>query len=145
MRDGRLRVNGRDRRDPGGGVRLGGEFVLRSRCDEIRELELHLVEQAGPSLAAPAIELAAHLRDGKPQMRDHRLGAGLPSPGLNEVRLRLSQFHLARQNEALERLDVVRQGVGWGHAPRRADSSPRIARHRELSQPAAPGRQVRCG
>jgi hypothetical protein len=103
-------------------------LILGGRRLQILQLELHLLQKPDPSFAAPSKELAAHLLDGKPQMRDHRLGAGLPSARLDEVRLRLSQFHLACQNEALEHLDVVRQGVGGGHALRRADSHPFVSR-----------------
>jgi hypothetical protein len=88
-------------------------------------LQLHLVEEADPALAALAIEFAAHLLDRKPQMRDHRLGAGLPRTRPNEIGLSPSEVRLARKDQTLERLGIIGQGVGgMGHARRRADSSP---------------------
>jgi len=104
-------------------------LILGGRRLQILQRELHLLQKPGPAFAALSKELAAHLRDGQPQMRDHRLGAGLPSTRLDEIRLGLSQFHLACQNEALERVDVVRQSIDrWGHALRRADSRPFVSR-----------------
>ena len=87
----------------------GREFVLRRRRLEILELS-SIWSRRRPALAALAIEFAAHLLDRKPQMRDHRLGAGLPRTRLNEIGLSPSEVRLARKDQTLERLDVVRQG-----------------------------------
>jgi hypothetical protein len=129
---------------------LVSELVLGRARLEFLQLELHLIEQAGAAFATLAEELAAHLLDRKPQMQDHRLGAGLPRLGLHEVGLRPRKLRLARQHKALQRRDVVGQGgTGDGHAHRRADSRPRQATwpvdRAIVSHPAAAGRQVRWG
>ncbi len=50
-------------------------------------------------------------------MQNHRLGAGLPRFGSADLDLRGRQLRLARQHEALEGVDVVRQGgAGRDHA-----------------------------
>ena len=57
-RDGRLRVNGRNRRRLGGGA-LGGDLVLGGGGLQLFELQLHLVEKARRALRARPVDLRA--------------------------------------------------------------------------------------
>ncbi len=104
---------------------LSEKLILGGRGLPILQFELHLLEETGAALAALAIKRAAHLLDREPQMRDHRFSAGLPGAQSNEIGLSPSEVRLARDDQTLERLDVVRQSRG-NHARRRADSSPSV-------------------
>ena len=77
-------LEGRD----GRGLRdhLRRDLILgRSRL-ELLELQLHLVDQAGPALGAVTILLAPQPGDLEPEMFDHRLGGRDHGPGVRQFR-----------------------------------------------------------
>lgn len=88
---------------------LGRNLVLGGVGLQLLELQLHLVEQPRLALAALAIELTPQLLDGEPRMGDQRVLA-------RPLRPRLRQLGVARAQQLLQRLDVVRKGLIVAHA-----------------------------
>ena len=66
---------------------LGGDLVLSGRGLEFLELQLHLIDQARPTLRALAVLLPSQLGDLEPKMSDHRLGGRGHCPGLRQFDL----------------------------------------------------------
>ena len=115
---------------PGEGGHLGGpggralcrQLVLGRRGFELFELQLELVEQPGTALGALAEPLAPELLDLQLQMGDQRLIVGCPGSQAcrfggysGSVRTRHGQLLVARQQQPLQALRIVRQGIHRGH------------------------------
>lgn len=122
------RVN---RRDGGDRSLFGSQLIFRRGRLELLQFELHLVEKAGASFAALAVNFAPHLLDGQTQMCDQSLRGRRLGP-------RLSKLGIAGTKQTIERVDIVGQGRGGGgHGGRRTDSSPTAI---NLLQPESPCR-----
>ena len=92
---------------------LGRKLVLGGGGFELFELQLHLIEQPRLALAARAEHLPPQLLDGEPQMCDQHLRA-------RGLRARPRQFGVAREQQLLQRLDIVGKGISahwqrWNH------------------------------
>jgi TRAP transporter TAXI family solute receptor len=103
---------------------LGGKLVLGRRSFEILELQLQLVEQPLLALVARSEQVALELLDLQPQMRDQSLRARCRGAHVRHLGPRLRKLGIARQQQLLQRLDVVGEGImrahhaGWNHNTR---------------------------
>ncbi len=145
-----LRVNGRQPSCPRPAAALGRDLVLRRRRFQLLELQLQLVEQLAAALARMAVLLAPQLgdqqlADGRPAPRRWRRA---PRPAAAPARSAASARSAARSLQA----DASAPSMSSAGRDRRChgrSSTIRAIRGRAFvepqAQPAASGRQVRCG
>ena len=107
MREGFLRVKAGNAGGPGH-YTLGGEFIFGGRGFEFLQLQLKLVEQACAALGALAEAIPVELLDLQLEVGDQCFGAG-------DLRPRGDQFVLSRQQQSLQALGIVRQGIDRRH------------------------------
>ena len=87
---------------------LGGDFIFGGRGFEFLQLQLKLVEQACAALGALAEAIPVELLDLQLEVGDQCFGAG-------DLRPRGDQFLLSRQQQSLQALGIVRQGIDRRH------------------------------
>jgi hypothetical protein len=108
------------------GYRGGGsDFILGRGGLEFLKLHLQLVEQLAATLCRGTEPITLHLGDQQLQMRNHRLGA-------RRAGLELAPCCAFGQQRCLQRVDVVREGLGCAvHKPIESQSS--VVMHAEFA------------
>jgi hypothetical protein len=94
---------------------LGGQLVLGRRSFEVLELQLHLVEQPLLALVARAEQIALELLDLQSQMRDQSFRARRLGAHVRHLRTRLGKLRVARQQQPLQRLDIIEERIMRAH------------------------------
>src|SRR5947209_7299563 len=123
---------------------LGGNLILGRRCFQLLELKLHLVDQSRLALVARAKQVALELLDGQPHIGNQGIRA-------RSFGACLRKLGVPRQQQLLQRLDIVRQRIICAHRANKESQDARLVSlqsHNDSqcrNQPAACGRQVCCG
>ena len=105
---------------------LGGELILGGRGFQLLELQLELVEQPGAALGALAEAIAPELLDLQLEMGDQRLVVGGLGPQGGRFRCHRDQLLLACQQQPLQALGIVRQGIDRCHRDDRRAQTRRL-------------------
>ena len=123
---------------------LGGVFVLRCSRLQLLKLQLQLVDDTA-ALGGSAEALALQLGDQQPQMCDHRLRAARPRLGFQARRALRGQRRPKRRDVVGDAVGHDRHGSDFTITTRFWDSPAWPPSQFAAPQPAASGRQVRCG
>jgi hypothetical protein len=98
---------------------LRRNLVLARRGFQFLERKLHLVDEPRLALVARAEKVALELLDRQLQMGDQSLRA-------RRLGARLRQLGVARQQQLLERVDIVGQRISGTHQARANHKMPRL-------------------
>jgi hypothetical protein len=90
---------------------LGRQLVLGAGRFQLLQLQLHLIDQPSPALAARPVKLAPHLLDRQAKMRDQSLRTRC----LGTYARKLG---IARYEQTLQRLDIIGGRITVAHQAR---------------------------